>query len=410
MQVVRYMGTKGYLVPDIHRSIDELPNPPTRLIDLFAGTGSVASSFVDQIPVTCGDALEFVALLARSRFLSSPTLAGRADVKELVDAARAIAQPRLKSLSTIINEEHEALRAGSQETQRLINNAKHAANSSGKKAAAASARNAGTYRLTELYFARGYFSTAQAVEIDAVRSAIDQIHPQLVQPASAWRHSSIRDAFLAAWLVAASRVANSPGHAAQFLKSRTERGHARVAQNWRRDFFQAFFAAASDLSALGTPGWRAGNEVLHGDAIALGSKIVNSWPKGALIYADPPYTKDHYSRYYHVYETLLRYDYPPVSGVGRVRDERHLSAFCYRTRVRDAFDSLCATASSAGASLLVSYPKSGLLPEDELFETLRQYGPVSVRASIPRRHSTLGGSSGSAFKHADERLYLLTPS
>jgi hypothetical protein len=57
----------------------------------------------------------------------------------------------------------------------------------------------------------------------------------------------------------------------------------------------------------------------------------------------------------------------------------------------------------------VSYPKTGLLPEDELFDTLRQYGRVAVRATIPRRHSTLGGSSGSAFKHADERLYLLTP-
>lgn len=407
--MIRYMGTKGYLVPEIHRCIDELPIRPPRLVDLFAGTGSVASSFADEIAVTCGDALQFVALLARSRFLTSSQTTTSEDVIKVVEMARGISSLRTKTLSGLIREEREALLNGPYETQLLIESADHVANSPGKRAAATSAFRAGGYRLTELYFARGYFSTQQAVQIDAYRAAIDRLHPgKPDQSGGVWRQSSVRDSLLAAWLIAASRIANSPGHAAQFLKSRNPSGHARVAENWRKDFDRTFVAVANGWSALGSPAWREKNQVLHSDANSLDSDVVSSWPSGSLIYADPPYTKDHYSRYYHLYETLYLYDYPSAEGAGRVRGDRHQSAFCYRSRVVSAFESLCSTALRADSSLLVSYPASGLLEESDLLALFARFGHVEVRAAVPRQHSTMGGSSGSAFKEADERLYLWT--
>ena len=35
--------------------------------------------------------------------------------------------------------------------------------------------------------------------------------------------------------------------------------------------------------------------------------------KNKIVYADPPYTRDHYSRFYHVLETISLFDSPIVS-------------------------------------------------------------------------------------------------
>ncbi|MEI7869948.1 MAG: DNA adenine methylase [Candidatus Methylumidiphilus sp.] len=36
--------------------------------------------------------------------------------------------------------------------------------------------------------------------------------------------------------------------------------------------------------------------------------------KDVLVYLDPPYTRDEFSRYYHILETLTFYNYPDISG------------------------------------------------------------------------------------------------
>ena len=45
------------------------------------------------------------------------------------------------------------------------------------------------------------------------------------------------------------------------------------------------------------------------------------------IYIDPPYTNAHYSRFYHIPETLVLYDYPEIEFSGRYRTDRFQSGF-----------------------------------------------------------------------------------
>ena len=71
------------------------------------------------------------------------------------------------------------------------------------------------------------------------------------------------------------------------------------------------------------------------------------------MYADPPYTRDHYSRYYHVLETMSLRDNPEVSmtmiragGSPRVsrgvyRADRYQSPFCIKSQAAGAFEELC---------------------------------------------------------------------
>ena len=82
----------------------------------------------------------------------------------------------------------------------------------------------------------------------------------------------------------------------------------------------------------------------------------------AIIYADPPYTSDHYSRYYHLYETLLLYDYPSSEATGRYRPDRFFSRYSIKTEVEAAMDRLIADCAKIGSRLVLSYPERGLLP------------------------------------------------
>lgn len=85
-----------------------------------------------------------------------------------------------------------------------------------------------------------------------------------------------------------------------------------------------------------------------------------------FIYADPPYTIDHYSRFYHILESIALYDYPELaamnkSKVGNVimkglyRVNRHQSLFCIPSQAKGAFTDLFQGASKFNCPLLLSY-------------------------------------------------------
>jgi adenine-specific DNA methylase len=84
-----------------------------------------------------------------------------------------------------------------------------------------------------------------------------------------------------------------------------------------------------------------------------------------VVYADPPYTRDHYSRYYHALETMCLRDNPVISTAtiggkvvlsrGLYREERHQSPFCIKSQAPEAFDALCKAVARRGSALVLSY-------------------------------------------------------
>ena len=83
------------------------------------------------------------------------------------------------------------------------------------------------------------------------------------------------------------------------------------------------------------------------------------------VYADPPYTRDHYSRFYHVLETLTLRDVPKISTVtihgsthvsnGIYRENRHQSPFCIKSKALKAFRKMFELTSASNRNLLLSY-------------------------------------------------------
>jgi len=161
------------------------------------------------------------------------------------------------------------------------------------------------------YFANIYFGLRQCVEIDSLRHAIGSLADQ-----------TSRDWALGALVASVSRLATTyAGHFAQPLVRRWDEVSlnelSRIIERRSLSVFHEFSVRMMNLAQESesvphpvklVPGpWRNAIEHLMGSAL----------PEEVLVYVDPPYRREEYSRYYHVLETLVTYDYPTVSGRGR---------------------------------------------------------------------------------------------
>ncbi|WP_414586834.1 DNA adenine methylase [Campylobacter fetus] len=75
-------------------------------------------------------------------------------------------------------------------------------------------------------------------------------------------------------------------------------------------------------------------EIYRSDSNALARQI-----KADLVFVDPPYNSRQYSRFYHVYENLVQWQKPKLSGVALKQKEENMSEYC-RISAPNAFADL----------------------------------------------------------------------
>lgn len=118
--------------------------------------------------------------------------------------------------------------------------------------------------------------------------------------------------------------------------------------------------------------------------------------KGDLVFLDPPYSGVHYSRFYHVLETLARGSCGTVSGTGRYppQDERPRSKYSVSSEAKDALDKLLAQLARKKAKTILTFPQrkcSNGLSGKKVLEIASKY--FEVESTFKRsRFSTLGGT------------------
>ncbi|SKB84693.1 Adenine-specific DNA methylase [Arthrobacter sp. 31Cvi3.1E] len=209
------------------------------------------------------------------------------------------------------------------------------------------------------YYGGVYFSYRQAIELDAVSYALRKL----------WGEDRNATA-VAALLGAASDIVSTVGsHFAQPIQPRTATGTLKrswIAPVMRRrelepvPIFESWLARYGSLTPTKYE-CRAVQADFQKALSGLG-------PDVGVIYADPPYTRDHYSRFYHVLETIALDDNPGVTSTqgssqpsrGLYRENRHQSPFSIRSQVRPAFQELFANAKRLDVPLVLSYsPMSG---------------------------------------------------
>lgn len=398
------MGTKRHIAHRVHRLVAEASGGG-RVVDLFTGMGSVATQLADFRSVITNDALLFTGSLARARFTGSNR---KVTPAEIIGLLKQRYRRHLATLSaefrTQILREQQATEAGREALFEYMASATHAGNCPRARRSAQEAKTStgsSHYKLASLYYAAGYFGIRQAIQIDSLRYAIDMTD----------EIAENRDWLIASWLAAAGRVINSPGHTAQFLKPTSKSIASRIGSFWRRSIWEEFQRSLVDIKQVGSASWRRGNKVEISDALNFleAPKRRNV----GLIYADPPYTKDQYSRYYHVYETLYLYDYPEISGEGRARpsEDRFSTGFSLRSQVKSSFERLFDLVSELEVPLILSYPSQGLLSDAGC--TIQKIAEKRMRVtaceSFGFEHSTMGAAQGNKTKLATENIYVCHP-
>ena len=238
-----------------------------------------------------------------------------------------------------------------------------------------------------------YFSPSQALAFDAMLKTL----PSCKQ---------YRNLCLAATIVAASNCVAAPGHTAQPFKA-TETASKYLREAWRRDPFPYVSKALQRLCPLYSKQLGQG---FVGDA----NRIAQGLTTNDLVFVDPPYSAVHYSRFYHVLETMARGTCASVSGEGRYRppSDRPKSLYCQKSKSKEAMIDLLRTLSSNGCAVIVTFPAkvcSNGLSGEEIEGFAKEFFRVE-RKSIKSKFSTMGGNKihRSARHHLEEFILVLS--
>jgi hypothetical protein len=148
-----------------------------------------------------------------------------------------------------------------------------------------------------------------------------------------------------------------------------------------------------------------------GDAVRIARYLGES----DLVFVDPPYSGVHYSRFYHVLETLARGTCGPVSGTGRYPppSERPKSLFSQKLGAPRAIENLFQALGDRGCTVIVTFPAhecSNGLSGESVAQCAEQHFTID-RRFVKTRFSTLGGNGRNRSARCDssEMMLVLRP-
>lgn len=391
-RALNYLGSKLRILDFIEGAINSISQPNEGVCDLFAGSGSVAYRMSRSRSVYASDIQEYSRIICSA--LTSGVERDSFDKEGyLKSIGNSFNTKLIESFQPLIESENEALLSGdieamahfiedgSLEVYRIerktnpIENKLNAVLESLSK----SGINPFECKIAR-YYGGIYFSYRQATQIDSILNCIPDIDDRY------------RDICLAALLSTVSDIVNTVGKQfAQPLKMRDSNGKLKVGSMrkiWKdrsidvlelyKEWLERYLSIEPGEESLVV------RQDYYQSLLSLPDSI-------RVVYADPPYTRDHYSRYYHVLETIALQDMPTLSTTcirgaehisrGIYRNERHQSPFCIRSQAPVEFDRMCQAVASTGRKLLLSYS-----PYDETKKTHPRVVTVRQLEEIATRH------------------------
>ncbi|WP_246449223.1 DNA adenine methylase [Sphingomonas sabuli] len=388
------MGTKRQLSPEISQIVRQCRSGV--FLDAFAGMASVAQAVGQERQIWVNDLQVFANLVGKVLFCSDETLPVSEKAFRNLEATFEHKRLELsKDNSTQIFEEERALSCGNLESLQ------HLFKTSTKRENCREIATDGRYDLFISRYAGSYFSTKQAIELDSARFALDRAVSERVITTDQF------DRLLVALGMAMNKCSTSTGHFAQPLAP-SVKNLVRITKERERSVWRTMKIELSSINPIGSASWRRNNRVFKQDAVDLVKQLNESNIRPSVIYADPPYTDDQYSRFYHMYETLVLYDYPACTGRGRYRDRRARSVFNLASGAMNAVSNLIQLTAQLEADLILSYPEKGLIndPRGTIGNLFRKhYGREAAVLELSHKHSTFGGSTGQANMPATEFVF-----
>lgn len=366
-RTLNYLGSKLRLLDFIEENVRKVTPDDAGVCDLFAGSGCVSYKLSRMFPVVACDIQHYSKVICDA--LLQPSTLTKDRSKAFLSIIKAEESTLFNAISPLIKMEEKAIEDedlelltdivehGSLEVYFLENKESKIAsiqNNVNKKLREAGLM--GKESLISRYYGGVYFSYRQAVQIDVIMDAI--------------RHNSNaadKNVLLAALLSTTSDIACTVGkHFAQPIKARDSKGkikklvYNKAIKDKTIDVITLFEEWLDKYVSL--PKGTHNNVIFQGDY----TECLKMLPDNVrTVYADPPYTRDHYSRFYHVLETMALDDVPEISTVkihgsthvsnGIYRKDRHQSPFCIRSKAPMAFNDMFKVIAASGRNLLLSY-------------------------------------------------------
>lgn len=376
---MKYMGSKrSMLGAGLGDVLDRELDGCSRFFDLFTGSGTVAHHVAENYPVEviATDLQEYAATLARSIITRDRPLSFESWAPDWIAAAVGRAE-----------RETDAVTLANMQSRFHVEKLPRQAARARKLAAQSSSDFVRAY-------GGWYFSPWQALLLSALRAEAD--------PCAEWY-----DIAVAAVVQAASRCVAAPGHTAQPFKAET--GAAPfLLEAWQRDIVAQVTVSAASLS--GRHALRAGN-AFNGDA----NDVALTLKEGDIAFLDPPYSSVHYSRFYHVLESIARGHVGEVSGAGRypAPEQRPSSNYSIPTKSEAALKVLLERIADSGASAIITFPSgetSNRLSGTSIADAASSRFDVR-KTRVASRFSTLGGDHKhrGARQDTEELILVLRP-
>lgn len=395
LKTIWFMGAKTRIIPNFIDGAVADVHKGGALLDLCSGTGVVARTLADRYRVFANDSLEFCSVIARAHLEADDEWVAALETLDPTEDLQREFEANLEQLLELVPDAEASERSllaavlsqpganGSDAVSRyraflemtpdpfaptsngdsVYSRYREAAE--GLLAERSTHHTATPYCLTTLYYHNVYFGLRQAMVIDSLRAAIDRI------PETDPLGERKRVLYLAALLYAASVSTSGTSHFAQPRSMRKDSELVAVAKRRHIDIEVEFHRALDAIRReWGEHDRRLDNRVfnLGAEELLSGDGPLTAGEVG-VVYFDPPYTADNHSRFYHLLETLVSYDYPPLEqrsgsvtrGRYPVRERRFQSDFCRPQMVEAAFRTVAERCRALDASLLVSYSDTGLL-------------------------------------------------
>lgn len=396
---IHYLGSKLRIAPAIAAALDDADVSRGPVLDLFAGSGTTAFALAKHRPVIASDIQEYSRVICSALLSSRPRGADIVSIfAERWKEGSPLRDALFDAIEPLIQYERDALLAARDgETEAICSVLEHGSILAAERGLTGSASSELQRHVVEVtrrlaaaglsgsavatavrYFGGAYFSYAQAVELDCLASIVTESMP-----------TELADIFTAALLSTASDTVNTVGKQfAQPIRPRTKQGAVKhhllkkIDRDRHLDVRSIYSGWLERYAGHGVP--EKGHVAVRADFREALRRYAGQY---SVVYADPPYTRDHYSRFYHVLETMALRDNPAIArspgssadelSRGLYREDRHQSPFCIRSQAEGAFRELFDLSSKGGANVVLSYSpfESGAHPR------LMQIGALLALAS-----------------------------
>ena len=135
---------------------------------------------------------------------------------------------------------------------------------------------------------------------------------------------------------------------------------------------------------------------VKGGQVLVGNAELLDYPRADIAYLDPPYTSMTYNTYYHLWESIVRWDKPEVAlgtnrRIDRVKNSKEYdknaeSNFCNTQNAEQSFINVFNNLKNKVRYFILSYSSDSLVSKETLLHLCHTYGKTTSLEISHKRH------------------------